>query len=127
MGSSPRKRAYFSEDFKRSLVSRIDRGELSIREARRQYQIGGSMTIYRWLSDYGSERISDGGSTTSKPMKEVPSPKSQEQLLAEAQELKRLLDLERLRSEAYLEMIRQAEERYGIPIEKKFGAKQSQR
>lgn len=85
------------------------------------------MTIYRWLSHYGSERNSDGGATTTAPMKQEPSSRSQEQLLAEVQELKRLLELERLRSEAYLEMIKLAEGRFGIPIEKKFGAKQSNR
>ncbi|MDX2283327.1 MAG: hypothetical protein NW241_04160 [Bacteroidia bacterium] len=60
-------------------------------------------------------------------MKKEPSSKSREELAAEVQALKRLLELERLRSEAYLEMIKLAEGRYGIPIEKKFGAKQSER
>lgn len=129
MGFSPKKRAYYSEEFKRAVVSRVERGELSVVEAGRQYQISGSMTIYRWLLRYGSEAPADGGMSTeqSESMKKEPSSKSREELAAEVQALKRLLELERLRSEAYLEMIKLAEGRYGIPIEKKSGAKQSGR
>lgn len=49
------------------------------------------------------------------------------ELAAEIQSLKQLLGAERLRSEAFLTMIKLAEEKYDLAIEKKSGAKQSKR
>ncbi|MEZ4776307.1 MAG: hypothetical protein R3D00_24240 [Bacteroidia bacterium] len=50
---------------------------------------------------------------------------SARELSAEVAALKRLLELEQLRSESYLQMIKLAEEQFQIPIEKKSGAKRS--
>lgn len=51
-------------------------------------------------------------------MKNHTNPKSKEALAEELAALRRLLEQERLRSEAYLTMIKLAEERYQVPIEK---------
>ena len=130
MSKSYRKRPYYSETFKRQLAKRVLSGELSVMEASRQYQIGGKMTIYRWLRKYEPSFW-----TMAKIEKLVPPassfPSSQadaeslSSLKAELASLRRLLEVERLKSEAYMKMIKLAEERYQIPIEKKSGAKQS--
>ena len=111
------KNPYYSATFKRSVVSRIESGEMSVLEAARHYGIGGSMTLYRWLAEHKN------ATEMSKQSSEVK--KSAVELAAEVASLKKLLEQERIRSEAYLTMIKLAEEQFQIPIEKKPGAKQS--
>ena len=106
---------------KRQVLKRILSNELSVAEASREYDIGGSMTIYRWLSRKDELLSADSTGTI---MEGIPDQKSKEELSAELATVRRLLEQERLRSEAYLAMIKLAEEKYQIPIEKKSGAKQ---
>lgn len=143
MGTHSEK-AYYSTVFKKSLVSRIEAGEISVIGAMRKYQIGGSMTVYRWLSRYGSQAASSHlpenhpiTETSMKPDEETialpasgASERSRDYVLeleSRLLVLERMLESERLRSEAYLQMIKIAEAKYQIPIEKKSGAKQSKR
>jgi transposase-like protein len=96
---------------------------MSAYEAGRHYGIKGSMTVYRWVDQ--QEKIlgstfAHTNSTMDKKQEVCPA-----ELTAEVEALKKLLSLERLRSESYLMMIKLAEEKYGLPIEKKSGTKQS--
>lgn len=116
-----KKTAYYSLTIKRQVLKRILSNELSVAEASREYDIGGSMTIYRWLSRKDELLLADSTGTI---MEGIPDQKSKEELSAELATVRRLLEQERLRSEAYLAMIKLAEEKYQIPIEKKSGAKQ---
>ena len=120
MSRKSQKNPYYSETFKRKVVARIVSGELGISEAARTYGIGGSMTLYRWIAKY--ENASEMPKAQSKR-----ETKSRAELEAELQGTKQLLEAERMRSEAYLAMIKLAEDRYQVPIEKKFGAKQSKK
>jgi transposase-like protein len=43
----------YSGAFKQRIVSEIERGEISVAEARKRYDIGGSMTIDKWLRKMG--------------------------------------------------------------------------
>lgn len=45
----------YSTAFKQKVVEEIDRGELTINEARRLYGIGAHHTIQRWLKQFGRE------------------------------------------------------------------------
>lgn len=90
---------------------------MSVLEAARHYGIGGSMTLYRWLAEYEN--------STEMSKKTSEAKQSTAELAAEVSSLKKLLEQERIRSEAYLTMIKIAEEQFQIPIEKKSGAKQS--
>jgi transposase-like protein len=127
MSKFRKKHRYYSEIFKKQVVDRVMSCEMSVPEATQHYGIGGSMTIYRWLDKYApewrdipeEELLIESLNSMAKKEK---SPR--EELAAEVKSLKRLLDAERLRSEAFLMMIKLAEEKYGIPIEKKSGAKQ---
>lgn len=125
MSKQIEKSRYYSSTFKEQVLSRILSGEFSVYEASVHYRIGGNMTIYRWLHKYAPE-------WRKKPIgiqnvMAESTPQKTDILSAEVQSLKHLLEAERLRSEAYLTMIKLAEEKYGIPIEKKSGAKQSKR
>jgi transposase-like protein len=43
----------YSAAFKQQVVSEIERGEISVAEARKRYDIGGSLTIDKWLRKLG--------------------------------------------------------------------------
>jgi transposase-like protein len=43
----------YSAAFKQQVVSEIERGEISVAEARKRYDIGGSLTIDKWLRKMG--------------------------------------------------------------------------
>lgn len=79
------------------------------------------MTIYRWLD----RRDEIMGKNQEQEKASSGQDKSKQDLAAEVEMLRQLLSQERLRSEAYLTMIKVAEERFKIPIEKKSGAKRS--
>lgn len=100
---------------------------MSAYSASLHFGIRGSMTVYRWLAKYGTNRptSSSNHSTMKKPSQQPQA--DQADLLAEVESLKQLLFHERLRSEAYLQMIKLAESKYQIPIEKKSGPKQSKK
>lgn len=102
-------------------MRRVLSGELSISAAAREYGIKGSMTIPRWLN-----RQDELLGTKVSQMANLPDQeKNKDELVAEIRSIRQLLDQERLRSEAYLGMIKLAEERFQIAIEKKSGAKPS--
>lgn len=119
----------YSSIFKEEVVARVVSGEMSVFEARQHYEIGGKMTIYDWLDKLASQwRARPRNKGIKKPLsmsKKETDPASE--LAAEIQSLKQLLGAERLRSEAFLTMIKLAEEKYDLAIEKKSGAKQSKR
>lgn len=87
----------------------------------REYGIGGSTTVSRWL-DRQDQIL---GTSLSHMAEQADQDKSKEELASELESLRQLLAYERLRSEAYLTMIKLAEEKFQIPIEKKSGAKPS--
>lgn len=110
---------HYSDHFKRCIVNEILEGDQSVEYYRRKYNIGGSMTLSRWIDKFAFE-IATKPSVMSKQQGE-----SDEigRLKAELALLKRELEDERLRREAYELMIKIAEEEFNIPIEKKSGVK----
>ncbi|MDX2248157.1 MAG: transposase [Bacteroidia bacterium] len=121
-----RKNEYYSETFKTEVVKQIESGKLSVLEASREYAIGGSMTVYRWVNKYGTKSTEMKRSEKKEKPEEVLAAELRaRELSAEVTALKRLREFERLRSESYLQMIKRAEEKFQLPIEKKSGAKRS--
>lgn len=115
--------AIYSNDFKRAVLMSVQKGEMTAHQASHHYGIKSPKTVYRWLgrSDeiFGSTFVE----TNSKMIEKKEE--STEELKAELAAIRKLLDHERLRSESYLTMIKLAEEKFGLPIEKKSGTKQS--
>ena len=111
---------YYSDEFKKAVVKEIILGELSQLGAMRKYGIGGSTTVSRWIAKFKDmvpkEEQSEGSVA-----------KSKEELEEEIQRLKRQLEYEKLKSEAFDKMIKLAEEEFKIPIRKKRGAKRSKK
>lgn len=110
----------YSDHFKRKVVNEILSGSESVEYYRRKYRIGGSMTLSRWIDKFAAEE----NPSMSKKRTEREELAS---LKAELAILKRELETERLRRQAYELMIEIAEEEFNIPIEKKFGVKQSKK
>ncbi len=110
----------FSEDFKIKIVHQYERGEMSVRELERYYQVG-NPTIYRWIykySDYNKKEI-----------QVVEFKNSQMNKIKELEE--RIKELERAVGQKqmqvdYLEkMIDLAKEEFNIDIKKNSNTPQS--
>lgn len=111
---------YYSDEFKKSVVKAIILGEISQAGAMRKYGIGGSQTIPRWLAKYSDMVPKD-------EKHENVGGKTKEELELEIEQLKRQLEYEKLKSEAFDTMIKIAEREFKIPIRKKSGAKPSKK
>ncbi len=55
--SNERMQVRYSDAFKLKVVQDIEKGKLTISEARRLYEINGTNTVYRWLRKYGKKRF----------------------------------------------------------------------
>ena len=108
---------HYSDEFKKRVVAEVLNGSESLGSYSRRYRIGGSMTISRWIDKFATEEI-PSMATKRKDSEELAD------LKAELALLKRELEDERLRRQAYQLMVKIAEEEFNIPIEKKFGVKQ---
>lgn len=114
----------FSESFKIYIIDEIEAGRLSQTEANRKYGILGHSTVQKWLRKYGSVRYRNGKRKTP-----IMSNETHEvlRLENEIKALKRELDDARLKNVVLETFVDVAEKELGIPIRKKYGAKQSGR
>jgi len=118
----------YSESFKRSVIEEFLEGHLSKIELRRKYNIGGKSAILHWMRQLG---YSSHNPLPKKPKFEVApfkismaaSEKSNLELQKEISDLKRKLEDEKLRSEAYLRIIQKAEEELKTSLKKKPNTK----
>ena len=116
----------YPEGFRKEVVEQVLSGKMSSNQARRHYGIGGKGTVHKWVRDY--EALTKHVLRSSmKKQSNSREDLTKQELLAELEALKRLLSLERKRSESYLTMIKIAEQQFKIPIEKKSGAKRSKK
>lgn len=112
---------HYSDHFKRGVVKEVLLGEESLEYYRRKYKIGGSTTLSKWMNKFACEK------EVSMARKKEGEGEELAKLKAELELLRRELEEERLRRQAYELMIKIAEEEFNIPIEKKYGVKQSKK
>lgn len=114
----------FSESFKMYVVDEIESGRLSRSEAMRKFNILGHSTIQRWLKKYGSLK-------QSKPITKrslmTQDNFEQQRLNNEIRSLKQELEDARMKNVVLETFVDIAEKELGIPIRKKYGARQSER
>ena len=110
----------YSEEFKLKVVHEVLRSELSQESCRKKYGIKGHSTISKWIRKFGmsSEPIYMSKKNKNERLSELKS---------EIKLLRMELSYEKLKSEAFSEMIDIAEEELKISIRKKSGAKQSKK
>lgn len=111
----------YSMSFKLSVVSEIERGEISVTEAKQKYGIQGRTTVVQWLQKYGNF---DWENQTPSNM-----PKSKDQRIFELEQKIKLLEKQKAFLEKQSEnldkkaiffdmMIDMAEKEFNIPIRK---------
>jgi transposase len=104
----------FSEDFKRTLVSEYERGESTVLELSRRYQVC-FQTIYRWIRRYSIYQ--------EKGYVIVEKHKSKEQelkaALARISELEQLVGQKQIKLEYLEKLIELADAEYGLDLKKK--------
>lgn len=104
--------------FKLSVVSQVEKGDFTYKQAQKHYGIQGRSTVLVWLRKHGTL---DWNNPTKNYMK---SPKQE----TPAQKIKRLereLEDERLRNLILNRMIAISDQQYGTGIRKKFSSQQS--
>jgi transposase len=105
--------------FKLAVVSQVEKGEMTSKQAQRAYGIQGHSTVLKWLRKHGTLDWKIPGQQPMALLKKEETP---------AQKIKRLekeLEDERLKNEVLNRMIDISDQRYGTSIRKKFSPKQS--
>lgn len=111
-------RRTFSPEFKSSIQNKILLGELTGVGACKTYGISRT-TIYRWIAEINTESSDIKSMSRKKPS----SKESKDELEARIKSLEKSLEFEQLKTEAYELLIKEAEEKFKIQIEKKSGPK----
>lgn len=110
-----RQNRFFSESFKRSKKSEIDRNILSVTELCKEYQVSRS-SVYKWIYKYSQMR--------KREHKQVIEPESETRkvmlLKEQASEMQRVIGEKQLKIDFLEKIIELAEQEYGIDIKKKF-------
>jgi transposase-like protein len=110
----------FSEDFKRKMVSELDRNLMTISELCREHQISGT-SVHRWVYLYSSMK--------KKGLKQIVEAKSDTrkliQLREQIKELHRIVGEKQILIDFKDKMLDLAEQEYGVDIKKKFSGKLS--
>jgi len=114
------KQSFFSEAFKLHVVEEVENRRLTQAEAMRRYDILGHSTIQKWCRKYGRLRVS-AGKGRQMQMHEYESMRLENEIKA----LKQELDDARFKNVVLETLVDVAEKELGIPIRKKYGAKQS--
>lgn len=114
------KRKQYDNLQKRTIVSAIEQGRMSIQEARVAYKIKHERIIREWLQQYKSEKV-EICIETQAPMSKKKKPDTTSQTAA----LQKALQEAELKIKALNTLIDVAEEQLKIDIRKKSGARQS--
>ncbi len=116
--SSSKRQSRYSEDFKQFICNEHLRGGHSLTSLRIRYNIGGKMTISRWLKTLGylTPKLVSSCGMASEELKSSNPDKSRSELEQELQEAKLL-------AAAYKKMIELAEQEFKIKIIKKSNTK----
>ena len=112
-----RQHRIYSEDLRRHIVDQIERGEMTVAQAKREYSIGGIQTIYNWLYQY-SRNLRKG---TRLVMEKDSVDKTNEQLRKRIKELEAALGRKSLEADLYKSMVELAAKKYQIDLKKSFG------
>lgn len=117
-GRKRRSQRDYGMGFKLAVVRQVEKGELTYKQAQREYGIQGRSTVLVWLRKHGEL-------DWRRPAMSIP--KANE---TPAQKIKRLeqeLSDERLKNEILNRMIDLSDRQYGTAIRKKYSSEQSDR
>lgn len=103
--------------FKLAVVSQVEKGELTYKQAQNKYGIQGRSTVLVWLRKHGNLDWNKPGLLFMSKSKETPAQK--------IKRLERELIDEKLRNTILNKMIDISDSQYGTAIRKKFSPQQS--
>lgn len=119
LGGKKRTQQDYNMGFKLAVVSQVEKGEMTYKQAQETYGIQGRSTVLVWLRRYGSLDWNN-------PKQHfMPSPKSKETPAQKIKRLERELSDERLKNEILNMMIDISDKEHGTSIRKKGLPKQS--
>lgn len=105
--------------FKLSVISQVEKGEMTYKQAQRAYGIQGRSTVLVWLRKHGTL-------DWSKPIvRNMKTPKKKETPTQAIKRLEKELEDERLKNSIMNSMIDVFDKQYGAGLRKKFSPKQS--
>lgn len=111
----------YNMGFKLAVVSQVEQGEMTYKQAQKAYGIQGRSTVLVWLRKHGTL-------DWSKPqIHSQTMPKSKETPAQKIKRLERELSDEKLKNKVLNTMIDISDKQYGTSIRKKFSSKQSAR
>lgn len=105
--------------FKLSVVSQVEKGEMTYHQAQKVYGIQGRSTVLVWLRKHGTL------DWTNPYIHHMLNPKLKETPAQKIKRLEKLLEDEKLRNKILNRMIDISDKQYGTGIRKKLSAKQS--
>lgn len=119
LGGKKRTQRDYNMGFKLAVVSEVEKGEMTYKQAQKTYGIQGRSTVLVWLRRYGKLDWSN-------PKQHfMRSPKSKETPAQKIKRLERELSDERLKNEILNMMIDISDKEHGTSIRKKGLPKQS--
>lgn len=105
--------------FKLSVISQVEKGEMTYKQAQKAYGIQGRSTVLVWLRKFGNL-------DWSKPIAHsMKTPRSKETPAQKIKRLEKELEEQKLKCEMLNYMIDLSDKQYGTAIRKKFSPKQS--
>lgn len=118
-----RSRYDYTLTFKMAVVGRIERGELSYKQAQAHYGVQGSATVLNWLRRHGRRDWSKASLADAK--RDTPmGKKSPSSLTPEQQRIKELesqLKDAQLKAALFEKVLDVLEKDYGVPVKKPLG------
>ena len=117
-------RNYYSTEFKRRVVQEVLDGRLTKEEAQRVYGLGGKSAILNWMRKFNL--VPSYNSPNKIFIVGSQMPKKEEDLEKDEKirALEKSLETEKNKSALFEKIIEIAEDKYGLEIRKKSGAKQ---
>lgn len=114
----------FTEEDKVSVVSEYLTSGRPAQEIVDKYHLSSRQVLFSWMDKYVNERELVSLTVSEEDMGKQHPEERLKELQAENERLRKALELEKLRAEAYSTMIDVAEETFNIPVRKKSGTKQ---
>lgn len=105
--------------FKLAVISQVEKGEMTYKQAQKAYGIQGRSTVLVWLRKHGTL------DWTKPALIYMSSPKRKETPAQKVKRLEKQLSDEQLKNEILNKMIDISDQQYGTAIRKKFSPKQS--
>lgn len=118
----------YDDAFRRKVVDEYLKGKLNKKELSVKYHIGGKSAILSWMRQMGYSDVNSRPKRIKFRLEPIYTSvathnKSKLELERENRELKRKLEDEKLRSEAYFRIIEKAEQELKITLKKKLNSK----